>query len=115
MGKGYTVDTAIPACKLCTSTKRRFGKADFLLSMANVAATHLLDEEWEFDYAFSDPSQTRIASSLDQYRKNAKSAGRAFKIDEDDHARITKGGCSHARRKVHLSYRLWLQATEHLF
>ena len=93
MGKGYTADNSIPACKACTSTKRRFGKEDFVLSMANVAATHLEDDDWEYDFGFPDPSQTRIASSFEQYRKNAESAGRAFEIDESDYSRITTGGC----------------------
>ncbi len=50
-------------------------------------------QDWEYDYTFPDPSQTRITSNFDQYRKNAESAGRALEIDEDDYARITTGGC----------------------
>ena len=41
-----------PACKPCALSKLRFDREDFLLAMANVAATELRDEEWEYDYEY---------------------------------------------------------------
>jgi hypothetical protein len=93
MGDGYTAQNCIPACLPCKNTKRRFDKDDFLISMANIAATHLEDVEWEYCYDYCDPCKSNKSSSFVQYVKNAKHAGREFALTEQDYDELTSSGC----------------------
>lgn len=93
MGKGYTAANSVPACKPCASTKLRFCQEDFVLTMANVAATHLQDEEWEYDYDYTESFKGTLPSSYQQYIKNAQSKGREFALAETQYEDLIHGGC----------------------
>lgn len=94
---GYTKANSVTCCTFCNYAKCDYHVDDFIRGMCNIAATHISDSSWSYNYTFTDKSKALSGCDYYMYRYKASKRGIVFELSKSAFLKLVDKSCVYCR------------------